>query len=59
MMPDEFEPVELALLVPQWQVAALGNLARTRGENIGQLLRRVIMNLTREAMPAGVAATSK
>jgi hypothetical protein len=36
------ELVELALVVPQWQVEALAAAARRRGLTAGQVLRRLI-----------------
>jgi hypothetical protein len=39
--PDQ-EPVELALILPRWQVDALAVAARRRGLTAGQVLRRLI-----------------
>jgi len=49
----EPEMLELALLLPRWQVLALEDLARSRGLNIGQMLRRLIADLLRERGKAG------
>ena len=45
--------LEMALLLPRWQVLALEDLARSRGLNIGQMLRRLIGDLLRERGKAG------
>ena len=45
--------LELALLLPRWQVLALEDLARSRGLNIGQMLRRLIGDLLRERGKTG------
>lgn len=45
------EVVELHLLLPQWQAAALEAAARRRGMTTGQMLRRVIGELL-TAQPA-------
>ena len=34
--------IEVALLLPRWQVAALESVARKRGMSTGQMLRRMI-----------------
>jgi hypothetical protein len=39
--PDH-ELVELALLLPRWQVEALATAARSRGLTAGQVLRRLV-----------------
>jgi hypothetical protein len=39
------EVVELPLLLPRWQAAALEAAARRRGMTTGQMLRRVIGDL--------------
>lgn len=39
---SEPELLEMSLLLPAWQVAALDDLARSQGLTIGQMLRRVI-----------------
>jgi hypothetical protein len=44
----ESEILELSLLLPRWQVFALDDLARSRGQNIGQLMRRLIGDLLHE-----------
>lgn len=45
------EVVELQLLLPWWQAAALEGAARARGMTTGQLLRRVITDLFADAPP--------
>ncbi|HEV3144864.1 MAG TPA: hypothetical protein VGZ47_13325 [Gemmataceae bacterium] len=45
--------LELAVLLPRWQVLALEDLARSRGLNIGQMLRRLIGDLLRERGKVG------
>ena len=45
--------LEMALLLPRWQVLALEDLARSRGLNIGQMLRRLIGDLLRERGKTG------
>lgn len=40
--------LELSLLLPSWQLNALGDLAERNGMNVGQLLRRLIGNMLRE-----------
>ena len=42
--PDH-EVVELQLLLPRWQAAALEAAAQSRGMTTGQILRRVITDL--------------
>ena len=44
----EPEFLELSLLLPRWQLYALDELARRRGLNVGQLLRRLIGNMLQE-----------
>lgn len=39
------EVIELQLLLPRWQAAALEDAARSRGMTTGQILRRVIADL--------------
>jgi hypothetical protein len=39
------EVIELQLLLPRWQAAALESAARSRGMTTGQILRRVIADL--------------
>ncbi|MGL6073970.1 MAG: hypothetical protein ACRC8S_07400 [Fimbriiglobus sp.] len=39
------EVVELQLLLPRWQAAALEAAAQSRGMTTGQILRRVITDL--------------
>jgi hypothetical protein len=51
-IPDP-DLLELALLLPRWQVLALEDLARSRGLNIGQMLRRLIADLLRERGKTG------
>jgi hypothetical protein len=45
------EVVELQLLLPWWQAAALESAAQARGMTIGQLLRRVITDLFADTPP--------
>jgi hypothetical protein len=45
---SEPDLLELALLLPRWQVLALEELAKSRGVSIGQMLRRLISELLRE-----------
>jgi hypothetical protein len=47
------EVVEVPLLLPRWQVAALEEIARRNGLTTGQLIRRVIADLVHdvEAVP--------
>jgi hypothetical protein len=40
--PTDDEIVEVALLLPRWQIAALESAATNRGMNMGQMLRRMI-----------------
>lgn len=42
---SDHEVVELQLLLPRWQAAALDAAARARGMTSGQILRRVITDL--------------
>jgi hypothetical protein len=49
---SDFEVVELQLLLPQWQAAALEAAAAARGMTTGQILRRVITDLFVDAPPA-------
>lgn len=42
---SDHEVVELQLLLPRWQAAALEAAARSRGMTTGQILRRVIGDL--------------
>jgi hypothetical protein len=39
------EVVELPLLLPEWQVAALEEAARDRGMTVGQLVRKLFADL--------------
>lgn len=41
-VPAESNFVELALLLPEWQVQGLEEIARSKGMNTAQLLRRLI-----------------
>ena len=41
----DHEVVELQLLLPRWQAAALEAAAQSRGMTTGQILRRVITDL--------------
>ena len=45
----EGEVVELAFLLPAWEVAALEELARGRGLSTGQLLRGLVRDALRDA----------
>lgn len=47
------EVIELQLLLPRWQAAALENAARSRGMTTGQILRRVIADLFPPQADAG------
>jgi hypothetical protein len=40
--PIDNEVVELALLLPRWQAAALEDAAHQRGLTTGQMLRKII-----------------
>jgi hypothetical protein len=42
MTEPDHEPVELALVLPRWQIEALATTARSRGLTAGQLLRRLV-----------------
>ena len=42
---SDHEVVELQLLLPRWQAAALEAAAQSRGMTTGQILRRVITDL--------------
>ncbi len=44
----ESDFLELSLLLPSWQLYALDELAKRRGMNVGQLLRRLIGNMLQE-----------
>lgn len=44
-MRSDHEVVELQLLLPRWQAAALEAAAQSRGMTAGQILRRVITDL--------------
>ncbi len=46
---SDHEVVELQLLLPRWQAAALEAAARARGMTSGQILRRVITDLFADA----------
>jgi hypothetical protein len=46
--PKEAEYLELSLLLPRWQVFALDDLASSRGQNVGQMMRRLIGDLLQE-----------
>jgi hypothetical protein len=50
--PLDDEVVELALLLPRWQAAALEAAAHDRGLTAGQMLRKLIGKSLREAGPA-------
>ena len=49
--PLDDEVVELALLLPRWQAAALEEAAHTRGLTAGQMLRKLIGKSLRESNP--------
>ena len=51
---SDHEVVELQLLLPRWQAAALEAAARQRGMTSGQILRRVIADLFADAPRPGV-----
>ena len=58
-MPDDrssavvdAEVVELALLLPRWQVMALESAARKRNMTTGQMLRRLLGEMLVNANPA-------
>ncbi len=42
---QQSDVVELPILLPEWQVAALEEAAKDRGMTIGQLLRRLFADL--------------
>jgi hypothetical protein len=44
MTPFDAEVVELALLLPRWQAAALEDAAHQRGLTAGQMLRKLIVS---------------
>lgn len=44
MTPIDSEVVELALLLPRWQAAALEEAAHQRGITAGQMLRKMIVS---------------
>ena len=48
---SDHEVVELQLLLPRWQAAALEAAARARGMTTGQILRRVITDLFVDTPP--------
>ena len=52
----DYEVVELPLLLPRWQAAALEDAAQTRGMTTGQMLRRLIGD-TLAAKPATTAGS--
>ena len=47
------EVIELPILLPEWQVAALEEAARDRGMTIGQLIRRLFSDLFPRPVSAG------
>ena len=51
LFPDD-ELVELALVLPRWQIDALATAARRRGLTAGQILRRLIGAYCADARPA-------
>ena len=52
---SDHEVVELQLLLPRWQAAALDAAARARGMTSGQILRRVITDLFAAVPPRPAA----
>ena len=48
---NEFDVIELPILLPEWQLNALEAAARERGMTIGQLLRRLFSDLFAEKRP--------
>ena len=50
---SDHEVVELQLLLPRWQAAALDAAAHSRGMTSGQILRRVIADLFADDFAAG------
>ena len=51
---SDSEVVEVPLLLPRWQIAALEEMARRNGLTTGQLIRRVITDLVHDAEHAPV-----
>ena len=51
MVSDQFDVIELPLLLPEWQVNALETAARERGMTIGQLLRKLFSDLFPDQRP--------
>lgn len=43
--PSADDVIELPVLLPEWQVAALEEAARDRGMTVGQLLRKLFADL--------------
>jgi hypothetical protein len=49
--PDNDELVELALVLPRWQIEALAAAARGRGLTAGQAIRRLIRGYCAQNSP--------
>ncbi len=41
----EYDFVELKLILPRWQLAALGELAERQGTRVGPLLRQILSDI--------------
>jgi hypothetical protein len=54
LTPVDTEVVELALLLPRWQAAALEDAAHQRGISAGQMLRKMIVSTLNLKRPAEV-----
>jgi hypothetical protein len=54
MTPIDSEVVELALLLPRWQAAALEDAAHQRGITAGQMLRKMIVSTLNLKRPVDV-----
>ena len=54
MTPIDSEVVELALLLPRWQAAALVDAAHQRGITAGQMLRKMIVATLNLKRPSDV-----
>lgn len=53
LTPLDAEVVEMALLLPRWQAAALEDAAHQRGLTAGQMLRKLIVTTLNLKRPAG------
>ena len=54
LIPPDHDLVELALVLPRWQVEALAAAARGRGMTAGQAIRRLIRGFCAgQTAPAG------